>query len=196
MSQLEMENLLHYEHNLAACYEAEYLLELSMQRELIGNSPPSDWPGYTDASETRTMTPSLSLGQPHGVGVKEATERMDVAANSHHPLQLPNHTSHSFHSPCIHPVSSPASVLQSSVSPHTASAIPHHINGMVAPHYSNGSMQRECSNGQELSPLPPSLPEFQFQNGVISSSSARSYLNSSHSDGPQRKRMCLQRPEM
>ena len=51
-----MESLLHYEHHLAACYEAEYLLELSMRREHISEGTASSWGDYDDSSEVRATT--------------------------------------------------------------------------------------------------------------------------------------------
>ena len=197
MSQLDMENLLHYEHNLAACYEAEYLLELSLQRELISNSVSTDWPGYTDDGETRTGSPQSPPPSPSAdrPTLNEAAEGMDVLTDSPHTTTLPpNHTSLTIYSSSIHPAPSPASLFQSSVSPHPASVSPHH----TTPHLSNGSlnpMQEQCSQDLKLE-TSLSLPHFHFQNGVSCFSSGRPCSNSYHGDGPQRKRRCLQRPEI
>lgn len=194
MSQLDMENLLHYEHNLAACYEAKYLLELSLQRELISNSVSTDWPGYTDDGETRTVSP-LSPPPSPSATPNEATEGMDVLTDSPHTNLLSNHASLTkYHGSSIHPTPSPASLFQSSVSPHTASVSPHH----TTPHLSNGSSnptQDQCSQDLKLG-TSLSFPHFHFQNGVSCLSSGEPCSNSCHGDGPQRKRRCLQRPEM
>ena len=56
MSQLDMESLLHYEQNLAACYEAEYILEMSMRNEHISESASRNMLTYDDASEVRIPT--------------------------------------------------------------------------------------------------------------------------------------------
>lgn len=201
MSQLDLENLLRYEHNLAACYEAEYLLELSLQRELISNSVSTDWPGYTDDGETRTVSPKSPPPSPfadRSTCLNEATEGMDVLTDSPHTTLPSNHTSLTIYGSSIHPSPSPASLFQSSVSPHTASVSPHQIK--ETPQLSNGSsnpVQEQCSQGLKLE-TPPSLPQFHFhfQNGVSCLSSVRPCPNSCHGDGPQRKRRCLQRPEM
>lgn len=192
MSQLEMESLLHYEHNLAACYEAEYLLELSLQRELIRNSVSTDWPGYTDAGETRTVSPQSPSPSTHRLN--EPAEGMDVLADSPHTTHPLNHTTltkYSLYGSSVHPPPSPASLLQPSVRPHTVT--PHPINEMDAVHLSNSSLNPTREHDLKLG-SGLSLPA--FQNDVISLSSVWPCTNGCHVDGPERKRRCLQRPEM
>ena len=202
MSHLELESLLSYEHNLAACYEAEYLLQLSMQREHISEGVASNWARYEDTSEARVMasqplpplsvSPSLTLA--HSRATNSPAEGMD-AHNSHVPAQYatflngtpmtatgPHHNSH-WHS------LSPTRPL--------TSANPLHINSL---HCTNG-LPQYSHTGEPVSlkrtECHPSLslPEC-FVTGGGDFSSMEVCQSEAHSDGPQRKKMCLQRPEM
>ena len=198
MSQLDLERLLHYEHSLAACYEAEYLLELSMQREHISGS--ENWVGYEDASEARILTshPPLSSSPALTQAHRLAAERMDtVSSNNHHTAFLPRHahtirtpteSADSLQTPHVQPHSCPANSHDSS---NITPASSQQINGFQ-PHF---SMQAECNHTQTSLPGASVFPEFQFQNDAGVSSSGPCW-SGSHMDGPQRKRMCLQRPEM
>lgn len=53
----EHDELVKYEYNLASCYEAEYLLSLKLQEDMICTSSES----YDDGYEVRQETPSTSL---------------------------------------------------------------------------------------------------------------------------------------
>lgn len=194
MSQLDLERLLHYEHSLAACYEAEYLLELSMQREHISGS--ENWVGYEDASEaTSHHAPPLSSSPALTQAHRLAAERMDtVSSNNHHTAFLPRHA-HTIRTP----TESADSLQTPHVQPHSniTPASSQQINGFQPHFYKNSlfPMQAECNHTQTSLPGASVFPEFQFQNDAGVSSSGPCW-SGSHMDGPQRKRMCLQRPEM
>ena len=64
MSQADMESLLRYEQTLVACYEAEYLLEVSMRCEHIStDGAAGTWGGYDDCDDVVPAHPS-SLPPP------------------------------------------------------------------------------------------------------------------------------------
>ena len=122
MSQLEMESLLHYEDHLATCYEAEYLLELSMRRGLSGEQASSSrWSGYEDSGEvmataSRPFSSSSSLLLLHG-GVGE---KMEIGvAEAAHPISHPKPQEPLFANSTLPQLSSYQHTLTSSSAPPT-----------------------------------------------------------------------------
>ena len=106
MSQLDMESLLHYEHHLAACYEAEYLLELSMRREHISEGTASSWGDYDDSSEVRATTyhpysssPSFLLSNS---GVEEMETENNLTPNFRTSRLKPNESDSLFFNSSLH----------------------------------------------------------------------------------------------
>ena len=212
MSQLELESLLSYEHNLAACYEAEYVMQLSMQRE---QSTATNWPRYEDTSEARVMTspsfPRPALTQAHSRATNSAAEGVDVH-NSHLTAQYISgtpmmntdlhHNSHHAHS-SLHCLTN--SVTCTSANPPCINGF-HRMNGLPpAPQFTHTQQKVLC---------PSSLSECHVAGGhggslsvkLCQSESHDNHMShcdnhmmsqcESHCDGPQRKKMCLQRPEM
>ena len=209
MSHLEMESLLHYERNLAACYEAEYLLELTMQREYINGSMATNWARYEGSDEIQSVTsrthssaPFNSLGHTRAAGERVMMDT-SVKATSNHHNQSTFPTNPSFSGPAeasgvLHTHQHSHSPLNHISHPQTAPLVStpnnnHHLLlptpltvGLALPH-----QMAESEHGgrfDESADHHLSLPHCEgvCVNGVTET----------HSDGPQRKRMCLQRPEM
>ena len=97
MSQLELESLLSYEHHLATCYQAEYLLEMSMSREHI--SEETRWPAYQDSGELQAAA-GASLTYLHNGGEDMETETLATSGpdSVSHPLSRSLANSGSRHS--------------------------------------------------------------------------------------------------
>ena len=220
MSQLEMESLLRYEHNLAACYEAEYLLELSMQREHISDSAAAtSWTGYEDASETRSLTfqqefcflPAIATPLSSSSltrGLNTAAEGMDTESSSRCPSGLEPTaltSSSSAHSPDGVHTFTGASFTPANPSFNFSLATPHQRNGFHPLQCSTSTcadgpspqLPAHCNGGladSHRAGVPPSaVAVFQIHDGV---GSWRSGWNGSHVEGPERKRICLHRPEL
>ena len=169
MSQLELESLLSYEHHLATCYEAEFLLELSMRKDLI-----RDWGGYDDSGELKeTASFSLNSGaeQMETAAIDTTTHQSTSAACvptaidsclAHSTCPLPPTSHHTFHTP--------TSVTSSPLTPSLFTA-----NGChrALSHCGETLTVTRCPVGGEGEGLAP-LAEGE----------------------PQRKKVCLQRPEM
>lgn len=93
VSTTEQDELIKYEYNLASCYEAEYLLSLKLQEEMMngGSSTCSYDDGYevqmrlTSRSEGYRGASASSTQIPKQELPPEGTEPMEMAISSHHP---------------------------------------------------------------------------------------------------------------
>ena len=198
MSNIEMENLLHYEHNLAACYEAEYLLELTMRREHISESIATNWAGYEDPGEA----PIVALHQGPHTG--EAVEEMDIpltASSScycNHGASLQPHTTSLASTAPTEPVNIPSN--------HSSGNHPQFPHSPVFPTLSvvNPAAQYlteppTCISTVNSSALQQHTtiqykPATTTLNGLSTRGREMECIDQSHCDGPQRKKMCLHRP--
>lgn len=217
MSQVEMESLLLYEQNLAACYEAEYLLELSMQREhLSDDAERSGWAGYDDGSEARSSVhphPAPSSPSPLPEALQHThsptEERMDCDAtsNGHHVST----THHSEPTPVISSLNSiSSSQAPSSVSRPLISALANTAYSSIAsdshPHVTAPVLHLHSTFPSCLTPSTPlSFTPAQLPTSSSFSSTFPSWSDcitptysrgdGSHTDGPLRKKIRLYRPE-
>ena len=166
MSQLELESLLHYEHNLATCYEAEYLLELSMRREHISEEAATSWRAYEDSSEVRDTTYRPSPSFPQDDAGMEEMETANTPCGTTVATSRPN------------PLNS--SSLFANCSPH--------LHGNSLPLITSGATSNHQSTWQMA---PPSISSDTASVGVVCGK--RQMVEDLE---PQRKKMCLQRPEL
>lgn len=126
-----MGELIHYEQNLAACYEAEYLLSLKFQEEMKSSTYHGVDIAYPDTFEVTMKVESTNGIESHYIMENKCKiyHPEGVSLGAHESVQTPNSY------PCLHDRAQP----------------------------------------QKHDLLP--------------------YCDNPHPDGPQRKRICLQRPE-
>ena len=128
-TEMEMGELIHYEENLAACYEAEYLLTLKFQEEIKNRTYHAVYISYPDTYEVTTKVKTIAVcNEPQRIIENECKLQHPESIGVHEAIRAPN---------LIHP-----------------------------------------------------------QKDVPAEKGTLPCYDSSHSDGPQRKRMCLQRPEV
>lgn len=83
-TQLEQRDLIQYECNLAACYEAEYLLSLKIQEEMCHQKD-----AYDDPSEVRCQfNPPVTINTTHLNGVHFTPETAMDFSNGDGGVQL------------------------------------------------------------------------------------------------------------
>ena len=216
--------MLLYEQSLAACYEAEYLLELTVQREHVSDGAGcGGWAGYDDGSEARSSvhpnptpsSPSPPLPETLQRTCSPTEEGMDCDAttNGRHTSSSPSHhikpspatsTYSSQNISSARPLSSVNNPLSRAPANTTCSSIPSDSHPhLTAPMLHLHSTFPSC--------LTPSTPlSFPFPQLPISTSSSSSSIfptwsdsltptcsrgDGSHADGPLRKKIRLHRPE-
>lgn len=163
MTFSEQDELLKYEHNLASCYEAEYLLSMKLQEGMIYGSTSSAGSSscYYDGFEVQKLNPSSGADTTQASGGTPISscdnliadnECMETDMNSN----TSSHTND--HPPCTH--------LNWSLSNQCAPPTFHPHQGTCD---SGASEMRPFNMNQTHSPEQPSL----------------------HNEGPSRKRVCL-----
>lgn len=199
---MEMSQLIRYEENLAAYYEAEYLLCSKVNDQGLCES------SYDDSSEVSAI--SGCLPQPPGGKVISNTNTFDLFQNSFLPI---NQTMDSYHSTSMtnssvyndnsqlphnhHPPQEMC--LEHTPSPNTSYSI------NVNQQFSASSQETNLCLFQSVNASTHSHgPPFRFsespgtgctQRAIFDDMECEVYTEQLHLDGPSTKRSCLRQPE-
>lgn len=102
-TQVEQRDLIQYECNLAACYEAEYLLSLKIQEEMCHQRDAYNDPSEvtcrlnTPATGTAHFTQQAAIGCSHGDGVGQFLPGFFNPSESVHPRLTAEQSAVNFH---------------------------------------------------------------------------------------------------
>ena len=166
-TQLEHRDLIQYECNLAACYEAEYLLSLKIQEEMCQQKDAYNDPSEITCQFMSPATDTASLNGGHNIRFNTQETLMDCSHGDGVGQFLPGFVN-------------PSENGRLRLGPSEGKFMAANLRGQEQPHYSHEGAGIDTIN------------VFSRQRDDDCGASEDHLM---HPDGPSRKKMCLNRAE-